>query len=154
MCWHCCCRKKAARYLVGHREDAISYPYRDNPSQIDCCTDADWAGDVTTRLPTTAGALMHGVHWLEGWSVTQKVRALLSSESEFYAQVSGPARGLLMKHVCHGAGETKKTLVLHCDSVASRGMAQRLGAGKCRHIEAKWLWLQPWTRRSWQRRRG
>ena len=35
-----------------------------------------------------------------------------------------------------------KTLMLHCDSVASRGMAQRLGAGKCRHIEVKWLWLQ------------
>ena len=32
-----------------------------------------------------------------------------------------------MKHICHEAGETKKTLVLHCDSDASRGMAQRLG---------------------------
>ena len=47
-----------------------------------------------------------------------------------------------MKHICHEAGEPTKTLVLHCDSVASRGMAQRLGAGKCRHIEVKWLWLQ------------
>ena len=27
-------------------------------------------------------------------------------------------------------------------SVASRGMAQTLGARKCRHIEVKWLWLQ------------
>ena len=47
-----------------------------------------------------------------------------------------------MKHICHEAGEPTKTLELHCDSVASRGMAQRLGAGKCRHIEVKWLWLQ------------
>ena len=51
-----------------------------------------------------------------------------------------------MKHICHEAGETKKTLVLHCDSVASRGMAQRVGAGKCRHIEVKRLWLQQATR--------
>ena len=51
-----------------------------------------------------------------------------------------------MKHICHEAGETTKTLVLHCDSVAGRGMAQRLGAGKCRHIEVKWLWLQQATR--------
>ena len=51
---------------------------------------------------------MHGVHWLEGWSVTQKVRALSSGESEFYAQGSGAARGLLMKHICHEAGEPKK----------------------------------------------
>ena len=117
----------------------MNYPYQDNLSQTDCYTDADWAGDVTTRLSTTSGALMHGTHQLEGWSVTQKVRA--SSSSEFYAQGSG-ARGLLMKHFCHEAGEPKRTLMLHCDSVASRGMAQRLGARKCRHIEVKWLWLQ------------
>ena len=134
--------KRVARYLVGRRERAISYPYHSHPSQIDCYTDADWAGDVTTRLSTTAGALMHGAHWLEGWSVTQKVRALSSGESELYAQGSGAARGLLMKHICHEAGEATKTLVLHYDSVASRGVAQRLGAGKCRHTEVKWLWLQ------------
>ena len=52
---------------------------------------------------------MHGTHQLEGWSVTQKVRA--SSSSEFYAQGS-EARGLLMKHICHEAGEPKKTLML------------------------------------------
>ena len=78
---------------------------------------------------------MHG-------AVTQKVRALSSGESKFYAQGSGEARGLLMKHICHEAGEATKTLVLHCDSAASRGMAQRLGAGKCRHVEVKRLWLQ------------
>ena len=70
--------KRVARYLVGRREITISYPYQSNPSQIDCYTVADWAGDVTTRLSTTAGALMHGARWLEGWSVTQKVRALSS----------------------------------------------------------------------------
>ena len=122
--------KRVAKYLVGRREITISYPYRSNPSQIDCYTDADWAGDVTARLSTTAGASMHVAHWLEGWSVTQKVRALSSGELEFYAQGSGAARGLLMKHICHEAGEATKTLVFHCDSVASRGMALRLGAGK------------------------
>ena len=48
----------------------------------------------------------------------------------------------MMKHICHEAGGPTKKLVLHCDSVASRGMAELLGAGKCRHIEVKWLWLQ------------
>ena len=32
-----------------------------------------------------------------------------------------------MKHICHDAGESTKTPVLHCDSVASRGMAQTAG---------------------------
>ena len=77
---------RVARYLIGQREVVINYPCQDNPSQFDCNTDADWAGDVTTRLSTTAGALMHGVRWLEEWSVTQKLRALSSGDSEFYAQ--------------------------------------------------------------------
>ena len=57
---------RVARYLVGHREITISYSYQSNPSQNDCYTDVDWAGDVTTRLSTTAG---------------EKVRALSSGES-------------------------------------------------------------------------
>ena len=65
----------------GKAKKTISYPYESNPSQIDYYTDADWAGEVTTRLSTTAGALMHGAHCLEGWFVTQKVRALSSGES-------------------------------------------------------------------------
>ena len=40
--------KRVAKFLVG----AINYPHQDNSSQIDCNTDADWAGDV-----------MHGVWW-------------------------------------------------------------------------------------------
>ena len=52
--------KRVSRYLVGHREVAMNYPYHDNPSQIDFYTDADWVGDVATRLSRTAGTLMHG----------------------------------------------------------------------------------------------
>ena len=85
---------------------------------------------------------MHGAHWLEGWPVTQKVRALSSGEPERYPQGSGAVRGLLMGHTCREAGEPKNTFVLHCDSVASRGMAHRLGARKRRHVEVRWLTLQ------------
>ena len=58
---------------------------------------------------------MHKAHWLEGWSVTQNVRALSSGESEFFAQGSDAARSADETHF-HEAGEPKKTLVLHCDS--------------------------------------
>ena len=103
----------------------MNYPYQANPSHIDCRTDAHWAGDNAS----TTAATLHGARWLERWPVTQEVRALSSNESEFCSQRSGTARGL--KHVCHESGETKNPLMLHSDSVASRGMAQGLGAGKC-----------------------
>ena len=61
----------------------MKHPYEANPSQIGCYIDTNWAVDVTPRSSTTAGTLMHGAHRLEGWSVTQIVRALTSGESEF-----------------------------------------------------------------------
>ena len=58
--------KRVARCLVGHRVIGINHQYRNNPPQFDCCTVAEWAGDVTKRLSTTtARALMHGDHWME-----------------------------------------------------------------------------------------
>ena len=99
---------RVARYLAG----VINFLYQVNPSQIDCYTDAGWAGNVTTRLSTTAGALMHGDHWLERWSVTQKV---------IVGRRFGAARGLLMKHIVKKAGETARTLALRCDWVACDG---------------------------------
>ena len=111
---------RVARYLAG----VINYLYQVNPSQTDCYTDAGWAGDVTRRLSTTAGALVHGDHWLERWSVTQKV---------IIGRSFGAARGLLMKHICHKAGETARTLVLHCDWVA------RDGCGRDKKIDEKEL---------------
>ena len=53
-------------------------------------------GDVTTILSTTAGALMHGGHWLVMWSVMREVRDLSSCESECHGKESGAVRESLM----------------------------------------------------------
>ena len=134
--------KRAARYLIGVKNVVIRYLYQALVTQLWCYTDSDWAGDVITRLSTTCGMMMNGQHWLDGWALAQKVRALSSAEAEFYAQGSGAARGLAYKHMCHETGEENKELMLLCDSSASRGILQRIGAGKLRHIETKWLWIQ------------
>ena len=77
--------KRVARYLIGHREIGINHQYRENPPKFECCTVAEWAGDVTKPLSTTtAGALMHGDHWIEQRSVMRKVSAISSGESEFH----------------------------------------------------------------------
>lgn len=134
--------KRASRYLCSIPEVRINYVYQSEPKDISCYTDSDWAGDTVTRLSTTGGAIMNGSHWLESWSVSQKIRALSSAEAEFYAQGSGAVRGLQVKHLAQEAGEPEKGLALFCDNSASRAIMQRIGAGKCRHIEVKWLWLQ------------
>ena len=98
-------------------------------------------GATTTRLSTIAGALMCGDHWLEEWSVTRKVRALSSGESESHREEPRAVREPLMRYICSKDREQTKTLVDHYDSVASC-MKQRLGARKHGNIEVKWLWLR------------
>ena len=134
--------KRAARYLIGLKNVVVRYLYQLAVKELTCYTDSDWAGHVITRLSTTSGMMMNGQHWIDGWALSQKVRALSSAEAEFYSQGSGAARGLAYKHMCHETGEENKELMLLCDSSASRGILQRIGAGKCRHIETKWLWIQ------------
>ena len=86
-------------------------------------------GDVTRILSTTAGALMHGSHWLVMRSVMREVRDLSSCESECHGKESGAARESLRNYICRKDREQTKTLAARCDAVESR-MAQRLGARK------------------------
>ena len=95
---------------------AMNCPFQDNPSQNNCNTDANLAGNEATRLSTTAGTLMHGVHWLEVWSVTQKCFATVKI---LLAKLRA-ARGLLMKQICTETGKQKHTLMFHRDFVANR----------------------------------
>ena len=74
-------------------------------------------------------------------ATTQTVIALSSGESEFYAIVRGVATSLGLKSMALDYGITRK-IILETDSVAGRGMSLRLGAGKVRHVETQWLWVQ------------
>ena len=64
-----------------------------------------------------------------------------SGESEFYAIVRGVATALGFKSMALDYGVVVK-IVTETDSVAGRGMSLRLGAGKVRHVETQWLWVQ------------
>ena len=98
--------KRVARYLAEHEEVPMNYPYQVNPPQIDWYTDAGRDNTILNH----------------SWNVVElQVRVLSSGEPEFYSQGSGAARALLMKHICHEAGEPKNKLMVHRDSVASGG---------------------------------
>ena len=103
--------------------------------------DSDHAGCVRTRKSTTGLAAFYGKHVIKAASTTQTVIALSSGESEFYAIVRGVATALGLKSLAKDYG-LAVTVAIETDSVAGRGMALRLGAGKVRHIDTQWLWVQ------------
>ena len=84
---------------------------------------------------------MFGKHLLKGWSSTQKVIALSSGEAEYYGIVRGASEGFGSRSVMRDLNvETR--LRLKEDSSAAKGIAQRSGLGKTRHIEVNQLWVQ------------
>ena len=89
--------------------------------------------------------MMLGSHCLKAWCSTQGALALSSAEAEFYAMVEAVIRARGVQNVCREIGidiEGPITMELNVDSSAAKAFASRRGAGKMRHIEVRWFWLQ------------
>ena len=84
---------------------------------------------------------MHGNHCIRTWSSTQATRAVSSGEAEFYAIVEGGSRGIGLKALGEDLG-CKYKVTLYSDASAGRGMVFRKGAGRVRHLETKFFWIQ------------
>ena len=75
------------------------------------------------------------------WSRTQQVISLSSAEAELHALCKAASEGL-------GVGYMAREMLmpielrLLTDSSAARGIVQRQGAAKVKHLDIKTLWLQ------------
>ena len=110
-------------------------------------TDGGWSGNAVTCKSTSAGAVQLGSHTIETWSVNQQVVSLSLAESEFYAIGSGCARRLSVKHVLQEILHTTSPdsdfkTTIRTDSDAARGMIHRVGCGRVRHLQTRYLWHQ------------
>ena len=69
-----------------------------------------------------------------------------SAEAEFYAMAEGVIRARGFQNVGREIGidgsDTEVILELLVDSSAAKAFVSRRGAGKMRHIEVRWFWLQ------------
>ena len=84
---------------------------------------------------------MHGSHCSEFTSNLQSTEALSSGEAELYASVKGTSSGLGSVSIASDMGLVM-SLMLETDATAGKGMVQRLGAGRVKHIETQFLWIQ------------
>jgi hypothetical protein len=139
--------KKLCRYLKGHPEVVQTMPIGTGACpRLDIYVDSDWAGCQTTRKSTNGGAVMWGGTCLKTWSTTQTVVAMSSGEAEYYAAVKGCAEGLAIKSMCKDLG-IELDVRLWTDSTACKGICNRAGIGKLKHIDVQLLWLQDAVRK-------
>ena len=136
--------KRILRYLQGHPRAINEFAWQELPNVIRGMCDSDWAGCVKTRKSTSGGFLMHGAHVLAHWSSTQTVIALSSAEAELNATVKMISEALGVKNFMKGIYKTKKVL-FETDSTACKGIVQREGCGKIKHLETRQLWVQQYV---------
>ena len=81
------------------------------------------------------------MHVLKTWSNTQAAIAKSSAEAELFGIVKGSTEGLGFITLCEDIG-IKVQARVHVDASAAKGIVEREGLGKVRHVEVDVLWLQ------------
>ena len=117
------------------------YAMQGEVNEITVRTDADWAGCRRSRKSTSGGSISQGTHCIKAWSKTQAVIAKSSAESELYGVVCGACEALGTKTLCEDLGESL-SIVLELDATVAKGILDRNGLAKVRHIDVDCLWLQ------------
>ena len=85
--------------------------------------------------------MLHGGHILLHWARTQHLIALSSAESELHALATCASEGLGIRNVLIEMGR-QLPLNMYTDSSATRGIIQRDGPGRVKHLDIKTLWMQ------------
>ena len=82
---------------------------------------------------------------VKSWSNRQGSVALSSGEAEYYASVKAASELLGLRALAEDLG-WRFDIWMWVDSTAAKSIASRLGNGKLRHLDVRFLWLQEATR--------
>ena len=132
---------RIGRYLLGRRRLVWNFELQNFTDTVDAFSDANWAGCRVSRKSTSGGALMIGSHLIKCWAKTQATVAKSSAESELYGFVRATCETLGFISLSNDFG-TDMYSRLHMDSTAARGIIDRQGLSKVRHLDVNLLWLQ------------
>ena len=132
---------RIGKFLAGRPRVIWEFPNQEPQEVIDVYVDANWAGCRRTRKSTSGGCAMLGKHCIKAWSKTQSIIAKSSGESELYGVIKGSSEALGLLTLAGDLGMELKTRV-HVDATAAKGMVERRGISRVRHIEVDHLWIQ------------
>ena len=133
--------RRLGQYLRGKPRLVWNFDFQDEDLVIDVFSDSDWAGCRKSRKSTSGGTIMIGGHCVKTWSKTQAVVAKSSAEAELYGVVRAATEALGMCSLYKDFAREVK-IRLHLDAAAAKGIIERRGLSKVRHIDVNILWLQ------------
>ena len=132
---------RLARYLQGTKDYGVWLPKEGEIDKLVIHSDTDWANCKKTRKSCACATFNVGNCLLFSYSRSLQMLCLSSGEAEFNGGVAACSEGLFMKEVLAPAG-FPVDMEVYLDSSAARGLFQRQGVGRIRHLEVKSLWVQ------------
>ena len=142
--------KRCLRYLRAHPTVIIEYPIQDDTHELYLMTDADWATCKETRKSRSGGVLVRGRHAVAWWSKSHATVALSSGEAEYNACAAGLAEQVaflcLRQETCADENWGREGLSMGTDSVAAKGILNRVGSGAVKHMSVNQMWGQQLVR--------
>ena len=84
---------------------------------------------------------MHGAHAITHWSSTQATIALSVAEAELNALIKAAVEATGASNLGREMEMTRSIRIV-TDSNSAKGICQRQGTGKVKHLECRQLWLQ------------
>lgn len=133
--------KRIGRFLKGCPRTVVVYRKQQLPTNLSVYSDSDHQGCPRTRHSTSCTAVMLGEHWIKSSATTQKGISLSSGESEFHGIVKSACFGLGFRTLLQDWA-VDVTIQMMVDATAGKGIAERRGVGKVRHLHASLLWVQ------------
>ena len=130
-----------ARYLVGRPRAKLRFREQAMPKKVTVFEDSDWCSCPITRKSTSGVLLLFGQHLLRSSSSLQSLITLSVAEAEYYSLTKGAAMGLALCSMMRELG-LNVGLEIRLDSTSAESIGNRLGAGRVKHIESRFLWLQ------------
>ena len=136
-----------SQYLLGAVNNGILIKKPTNEVDLkrmtlNLYTDADWAGDKSSRRSVTAVCVFLQDSLIYSASRTQKAIALSSAESELYSATSGLCDSILLRSCLEYMFDARIHLRLYVDNSACKQILRRSGVGRIRHLDCRVLWTQ------------
>ena len=78
---------------------------------------------------------------VKSWASTQGSTALSSAEAEYYALVKGACEGIGLQQLTRDMG-VQVSVRVWVDSSSAKSIAGRIGLGKVRHMDVRYIWVQ------------
>jgi hypothetical protein len=129
------------KYLINFPRLMCYYPWQDKVEEAALYTDSDWANDIKTRRSTSGGAIFLGGHLILHWSRVQNSIALSSGEAELNSAVKGISEVVGMVNTMAELG-FEWGIKHFIDASATKGILNRTGNGKVKHLTVRQLWIQ------------